>query len=126
MGNGDFGGRVAGRSEDEEDHTGGLPRGVREKNREEKPGGGAHNDQGEEEQDQPQENVGSAQFGKRFLLQKLVLRLGEEAFASPVCQKFAGAQSFFAGCAVDPHACLPKRRPIWTSTTSIAIPVTTK
>ncbi len=56
----------------------------------------------------------------------LVLRLGEEALAGPVRQEFAGAQSLFAGCAVESHAGLPKRRAIWTSTTSMATPVTTK
>ena len=61
-------------------------------------GGGAHDDQGEEEQDQPQENVGGAQLGDRFLFQTLVLLLGEEALAGPVLQEFAGAQSLFAGC----------------------------
>ncbi len=50
-----------------------------------------------------------------FLLQNLVLRLGEEALAGPFRQEFAGAQSLFTGCAVDSHAGLPKRRPIWTS-----------
>ena len=88
--------------------------------------GGAHDDQGEEEQDQPQENVGGAQFRDRFLLQTLVLLLGEEALADPVRQEFAGAQSLFAGCAVESHAGLPKRRAIWTSATSIATAVTTK
>ena len=41
-------------------------------------------------------------------------------------QEFAGAQSLFAGCAVKSHSCLPKRRAIWTSSTSIATAVMTK
>ena len=61
-----------------------------------------------------------------FLFHALVLRFGEETFAGPVLQQIAGAQSFFAGCAVGSHASLPKRRAIWTSITSMATPVTTK
>ncbi len=67
-----------------------------------------------------------AQIGDRFLLQTLALLLGEEALAGPVLQEFARAQSLFAGCAVDSHAGLPKRRAIWTSTTSMAMAVMTK
>ena len=37
---------------------------------------------------------------------------GEKTFAGPVLQQIAGAQSFFAGCAVGSHASLPKRRAI--------------
>src|ERR1700722_3904950 len=80
LGNGAFGGRVADHSEDKEENAGGLLRGMREKNNEEEPGRSPHNDQGEEEQDQPQVNVGGTEVRNRFLFQKLVLRLGQEAF----------------------------------------------
>ena len=126
MGNGDFGRRVADRSEDQKENATGLCRWPRKKNHEEQCDGGAHADQGEEEQDQPQKNVGGAQFRDRFLLQTLVLRLSEEALADPVRQEFTCAQSLFAGCAVESHAGLPKRRAIWTSATSIATAVKTK
>src|SRR6266852_1933870 len=122
--NGGFGSRVADGSEDQKNNTGGLLRWPQ--NHVEQAGGCTHNDQGEDEQDQPQENVGGAQIRDGFLFQKLVLRLGEEALADPVRQEFAGAQSLFAGRTVESHAGLPKRRPIWTSTTSIATPLTTK
>src|ERR1019366_1519282 len=124
LGNGGFGTRVADGSEDQEENAGGLLRWPR--NHVEQAGGGPHADQREEEQDQPQENVGGAKLRDGFLFQKLVQRLGEEALADPVLQELAGAQSLFAGCTVDSHADLPKRRPIWTSTTSIATPLTTK
>jgi hypothetical protein len=42
---------------------------ARKKNLEEQRDGGAHADQGEEEQDQPQENVGGAEIRDRFLFQ---------------------------------------------------------
>ena len=74
--------------------------------------GGGHNDQGEEEQDQPQKDVGGAQVTNRFLLQSLVLRLCEDALARPVLQECAGAQRLFARFAVEPHPALPKRRAI--------------
>ena len=126
MGNGDFGSRVADDSEDQEEKAGGLLRWPRKKNHEEQCGSGTHADQREKEQDQPQENVGGAEIRDGFLFQKLVLCLGEEALAGPILQEFAGAQSLFAGGAVDSHAGLPKRRPIQTSATSIATPLTTK
>src|SRR5579863_2367158 len=67
MRNGDFGGRVADGSENQEENADGLLRRPRKKNRKEQPGGGAYADQGEEEQDQPQENVGGAEIRDRFL-----------------------------------------------------------
>ena len=100
--------------------------GCERKNHEEQRDGGAHDDQGKEEQDKPQENVGAAELTDGFLFHALVLRFGEETFAGPVLQQIAGAQSFFAGCAVGSHTSLPKRRAIWTSMTSMATPVTTK
>ncbi len=87
---------------------------------------GAYADQGEEEQDQPQKNVGGAQLRDRFLLQTLVLLLSDEALAGPVRQEFAGAQSLFARCSVESHAGLPKRRAICTSATTMATAVMTK
>ena len=126
LGNGEFGGRIGDGSEDQQENAGGLRRRSREKNHEEQRDGGAHDDQGEEEQDEPQENVGAAELTDGFLFHALVLRFGEETFAGPVLQQIAGAQSFFAGCAVGSHASLPKRRAIWTSITSMATPVTTK
>src|SRR5262249_15359714 len=96
LGNGEFGGDIADGSENQEENAGDLLRWPRKKNSEEECGSGAHADQGEEEQDQPQKDAGGAQLGDRFLLQTLVLPLGEEALAGPVRQEFAGAQSFFA------------------------------
>ena len=100
--------------------------GLREKSHEEQRDGGAHDDQGKEEQDKPQENVGAAEIADGFLFHALVLRFGEKTFAGPVLQQIAGAQSFFAGCAVGSHASLPNRRAIRTSMTSMAMPVKTK
>ena len=108
LGNGEFGGRIADGSEDQQENAGGLLRWPRKKNHEEQRGGGAYDDQGEEEQDQPQENVGGAELRDGFLFHTLVLRLGEEAFAGPVLQEFAGAQSLFAGCAVELSRCPPE------------------
>ena len=108
LGNGDFGGRVGDGSEDQQENAGGLLRWPRRKNHEEQRRGGAHNDQGKEEQDEPQENVGGAELTDGFLFQTLVLLLGEEALAGPVLQQFAGAQSLFAGCTVESHACPPE------------------
>ena len=98
----------------------------RAKNHEEQRGGGAHDDHGKEEQDEPQENVGAAEVADGFLFHVPVLRSGEETFARPVLQQIAGAQNFFARCAVSSHASLAKRRAIQTSMTSMATPVMTK
>src|SRR5579862_5985474 len=124
--NSDFGSRVAHAREDQKNNAGSFLRRVRKKNHGEQPGRGAHDNQREEKQDEPQENIGGSQLRNRFLFEKLVLLFSEVALAGPVLQQLVGTQSFFAGCTVDPHACLAKRRPIRTSITSIAIPVTTK
>ena len=70
--------------------------GAREKNPEEQRHGGADHDQGEEEQDDPQENVGAAEIADGLLFHALVLRFSEKAFAGPVFQQVAGEESFFA------------------------------
>src|SRR5580693_4900455 len=123
---GDFSCRVADWSADQEENAGGLLRWRRKQYLQEQSGSGACADQGEQEQDYPQENVGGAKIRDGFFFQKFVLILGEEALAGPVFQERAGAQGFFTGCAVDSQAFLPKRRPIWIRSTSIATPLTTK
>ena len=64
--------------------------GSREKNHEEQRNRGAHDDQGKEEQDDPQENVGAAEIADGFLFHALVLRFGEKTFAGPVLQQTRG------------------------------------
>ena len=44
---------------------------------------------GEEEQDQPQENIGCAEIRDGILFQNVVLRLADQALAEPVLQQFA-------------------------------------
>src|SRR5271165_2061203 len=87
---------------------------------------GAHNKQSEKEQNDTQKNVGAAQVRDGLPIEGLLLRCLEKAFAGPVLQQIAGAQSFFGGCAVGSHASFPKRRAIRTSMMSMATPVTRK
>src|SRR4029077_20258740 len=68
-GNGDFGSRVADRSEDQEEYADGLIRWPRKKDHDEHGGGSTYTDKGEEEQAQPQENIGGAELRDGFLFQ---------------------------------------------------------
>ncbi len=66
LGSGNLGGRIAEGGEDQEENAGGLLRWPRKKDLEEQRDRGAHDDQGEEEQDQPQENVGACADRRPF------------------------------------------------------------
>src|SRR5581483_6009527 len=110
LGSGRFGGGIAAGSQDEQKNSSRFIRWPR--NNEEQSDRRAHTDQREQKQDQTQKDVGGTQVGYGFLLEALVLRLGDVALLSPVRQEFASAESFFAGCRVESHADLPKRRAI--------------
>jgi hypothetical protein len=121
-----FGHRVEDHSQNQKEDACLVIAGVGKEHHEEKSAGRAHDDQGEDEQDDPQEDVRGPELADRFLLHPLILIRAEEAFAGPVLQELLGALRFFARRTVDLHVCLPKRRAIETSAMSIAMPVTTK